>query len=576
MIQIASDAEGAALPITLTERMARAFSPDGRMAQSPDFEYRPQQQRMAKIVGRALEVSKPVVIEAATGVGKSLAYLLPAITFALEEGRKAIITTHTINLQEQLILKDIPIVQKLYPTPFKAELLKGRGNYLCPQRLERAFHSTPDLFTPAEQTELKLIWEWSQRTKDGTLSDLDFSPSPKVWSQVCSEAHICTPRRCPPHTCFYQAVRRRMAEAHVLVMNHSLFFTLLSSADEAAVDEANFLFPLDFLIVDEAHTIENVAARAYGLHLSESHLKFELQRLFNPRTRKGFFPQQGEAPGTQAVREALDAVGTFFEAVEGSARFAHQAARESRVREPGLVEDSLTIPLHKVIERAQAAGDAAKSDTVRLEIHDLAKRLIAARNTVKSFLDQEEDEHVYWVERSGGDNRTVSIHSAPVDVSAQLNNLFFRGDRACILTSATLGAGEGEPLSYFRKRVGGTEAAAVSLESPFDFQQQMKLYVARNIPPPGTKKTKPPCPTGFSTFWIFQKAGPLSSSPVIRRWHGWRSKWNRSAKNAVGSCWCKEGNCRAIRCWRSFVRTPIACFSERKVFGQALMCRARP
>ena len=156
--------------------MAVAFSPEGLMAKSPDFEFRPQQQRMAKIVGKALEKAKPVVIEAATGVGKSLAYLLPAVTFAIENQRKAIITTHTINLQEQLIHKDLPIVQKLSPRPFHAELLKGRGNYVCPQRLERAFKGTPDLFTSTEAEELKLIWDWSQKTNDGSLSDLDFTP----------------------------------------------------------------------------------------------------------------------------------------------------------------------------------------------------------------------------------------------------------------------------------------------------------------------------------------------------------------------------------------------------------------
>ena len=301
MIHLASDSDGSAAS-PLSDRMGVAFSPEGTLAKSPDFEFRPQQQRMARIIGKALEKTKPVVIEAATGVGKSLAYLLPAVTFALEQKRKAIITTHTINLQEQLTLKDIPIVQKIAPRPFRAELLKGRGNYVCPQRLERAFKGTPDLFTGSEVEELKLIWEWSQKTQDGSLSDLDFTPTPKVWSLVCSEAHICTPRRCGTTRCFYQAVRRRVADADVLVMNHTLFFTMLSSTEELLEEDANFLFPRDFLIVDEAHTIENVAARAYGLHLSETHLRFELQRLFNPRSRKGLFPHQGDAAGTRARR----------------------------------------------------------------------------------------------------------------------------------------------------------------------------------------------------------------------------------------------------------------------------------
>jgi ATP-dependent DNA helicase DinG len=502
MIQFAADAESPADPPSLTMRMAEAFSADGLFSASPDFEFRPQQQRMAKIVGRALEKSKPVVIEAATGVGKSLAYLLPAITHALEHHKKAIISTHTINLQEQLLHKDLPILAKLLDQPFRAELLKGRGNYLCPQRLERAFQGTPDLFTTAEQADLKRIWDWSQTTKDGTLSDLDFSPSPKVWSQCCSEAHLCTPRRCGGKHCFYQAARKRLTEADVIVLNHTLFFTLLSSSEDLLPEDANFLLPNDFLVVDEAHTIENVAARAFGLHLSESQLRFELQRLFNPRTRKGYFPHQGDGPGAMAVREALDASENFFAALQASSHFPHPFSREFRVREPNLVEDTLSVPLERVINHAKSAGDAAKNEHTRLELHDLARRLAAAKGTISTFLEQsEEEEHVYWTERTqGGEFSNVSMHSAPIDVSPQLKNLFFRGDRPCILTSATLGTGEKEDLSYFRNRVGAERTVAVKIDSPFDFAKQMQLFLAKNIPAPGTKEHEAALPQWIEHF----------------------------------------------------------------------------
>lgn len=499
MIQMASPEDENFSPAPLVERMATAFSESGMLAASPDFEYRQQQQRMARIVGSALEKTKSVVIEAATGVGKSLAYLLPAATFAVERKRKAIISTHTINLQEQLIHKDIPIVQKLIPQGFKAELLKGRANYVCPQRLERAFRGTPDLFTSSEAAELKLIWDWCQTTKDGTLSDLDFSPSPKVWSQVCSEAHICTPRRCAHSPCFYQATRRRMVDADVIVVNHTLFFTLLSSVEEILPDDANFIFPGDFLIVDEAHTIENVAAKAFGLHLSESSLRYELQRLYNPRTKKGYFPHAGDEPGVRMVNQTLDSVENFFRAVEASCHF-QGAGREFRVRQAELVENTLVAPLHELSERAVMAGDETRHETTKLELHDLSKRLIAARSTIAAFLDQSEDDHVYWVERTGADHRTISLHSAPVDVSSQLGDLFFREGRTCVLTSATLGVGERDNLSYFRRRVGGMEAPSVSLDSPFDFNKQMKLYLVRDIPAPGTKQHEEALPKWIKHF----------------------------------------------------------------------------
>jgi ATP-dependent DNA helicase DinG len=499
MIQLASDAEGAAAPLSLAERMARAFSQEGALAKSPDFEFRPQQQRMARLVARALETKRGVVIEAPTGVGKSLAYLLPSVSHALEEKRKAIICTHTINLQEQLLQKDLPIVRKLMGREFSALLLKGRSNYVCPQRLARAFDGSSSLFTSSEGAELKKIWEWSEKTTDGTLGSLDFTPSPKVWSQVCSEPHVCTPRRCMGKRCFYQEARRKVGEADVVILNHTLFFTLLSSVEEVLPEDANFLFPKDFLIVDEAHTIENVAARACGLHLSEGHLRFELQRLFNPRTRKGLFPLQGEKNGADAVVSALDAMGIFFRAAEASCQFHNHQAREYRVREPELVEDTLSAALFRVSERAIVAGDAAKAEHTRLELHDLARRLKDARTTLKTFLDQDEDGHVYWVERSGGESRSLAFHSAPVDVSGYLGNLFFRNDRACVLTSATLGVGD-DQLDYFRKRVGAMDSPSVKLASPFDFEEQMRLYVVKNIPAPGTKEHEQALPEWIEHF----------------------------------------------------------------------------
>ena len=500
MIQLASDADGAAAPASLVERMALAFSPEGALAKSPDFEFRQQQQRMARIVARALEASKPVVIEAATGVGKSLAYLLPSVTFALEQERKAIISTHTINLQEQLILKDLPIVQKIIGKEFKAELLKGRGNYVCPQRLEKAIQSAQSLFTSSEHVELQQLWEWCQKTTDGTLSSIEFTPTPKIWQQICSESHVCTPRRCAGSRCFYQAARKRIAEADVIVLNHTLFFTLLSSTEDLMPDDANFLFPRDFLIVDEAHTIENVAARACGMRLSEAGLRFELQRLYNPRSRKGQFVQHGDPTGVRAVTDAFESMENFFRAVEASSSFPNQYSREFRVREPELVEDTLGLSLARIAERAIICGDEARGEHTRLEFHEMAKRLKAAQGTIRNFLDQDEEGHVYWVERSGGENKAITLQSAPIDVSEHLQNLFFRGDRACVLTSATLGVGDGEDLSYFRKRVGAMKTAAVKLESPFDFETQMKLYLVKNIPAPGTKEHEAALPEWIEHF----------------------------------------------------------------------------
>ncbi len=178
------------------EEVRAIFSENGLLAQAKNFEYRAEQQAMAVAIARVLEEETHLVVEAGTGVGKSIAYLVPAILYALAEKKKAVISTHTINLQEQLLYKDIPILKKVLPVEFEAALMKGRQNYLCPRRLERALQQAGELFTTAEHEELGRIAEWAGRTTDGSLSDLPIEPDSKVWTQVCSEAHICTAKTC--------------------------------------------------------------------------------------------------------------------------------------------------------------------------------------------------------------------------------------------------------------------------------------------------------------------------------------------------------------------------------------------
>jgi len=482
MINVLDAVEGSPGP-PLRQRMHQAFSETGVFSDGAHFEYRPQQQLMAELVADALEKSQPLVVEAATGVGKSLAYLLPAITFALERKKKAIVCTHTINLQEQLIAKDIPSLRE-HIGDFKAEILKGRSNYLCPTRLKRAISESGDLFTSTEASELQALLEWARDTKDGTLSDINFSPSAKVWSLVCSESHACTPRRCHPGSgCFYQDIRRRMADADVVVLNHTLFFTLLASAEEVAPEDRNFLFPNDFVILDEAHTIENIAAKAFGLHVTESNIRFELGRLYNPRSKKGFLPMLRDNEGIREVQMTLDAVDAFFRNVEANCKFSN-FGREFRIRDPEFVENTLQLPLQRIAKIAQKAGDAATKESVTLELHDLARRINSIRVGIGIFLDQSEEGHVYWVERSGGDNRSMSLHSAPIDLAPKLEHIFFSGGKAAIFTSATLGIAGDEKLTYFRRRVGALKAKAQSIESPFNFRKQMRLFLLKNMPEP--------------------------------------------------------------------------------------------
>lgn len=482
--------EGEAAP-GLPDEVHDAFSPTGLLAKSPDFEFRAEQQQLAVAVAVAIQGGRPLVAEAGTGVGKSLAYLVPAARFALETGRKAVISTHTINLQEQLVRKDIPIVRKLLGEPLPAVLLKGRQNYLCPARLRRALEQTGDLFTSHENDELEQIRQWAESTRDGTLSDLDFQPNTKVWLQVCSEAHLCTARHCGPRgNCFFQEARKAAAEANLVVVNHTLFFALLNTELEDFGDEGmqskGFLFPNDFAILDEAHTIEQVAAIQLGLRVSQAGLRFDLHRLYHPRTRKGLLKSYRNASLLAAVEEALIAGDRFFHELGDAAKFA-QFGREFRVREPELVPNQLAVPLKQLWQQIDELAAEQEGEGSRAELQDASRRLREAHGAVSCFLDQTEENNVYWIEKAGRDETQFSLHAAPVRVADRLRPLLFGRDKSLVMTSATLAVGD-PALTYFRNRVGAQEAAAECIGSPFDFQRQMKVRIDKSVPDPGTPK----------------------------------------------------------------------------------------
>ncbi|MEM7144956.1 MAG: helicase C-terminal domain-containing protein [Verrucomicrobiota bacterium] len=465
------------------DEMRGFFSEEGALSRSRDFEYRPEQQEMAVKVASALSESRPLVIEAGTGVGKSLAYLAPAVRYARETKSKAVISTHTIQLQEQLIGKDIPILRKVMGEEFEAVLLKGRRNYICPNRLKWALKQGDDLFSRGDRDELEEIREWCEETRDGTLSDLEFAPKPALWSQVCSESHACTPKTCGVGSlCFYQEARRRVGEADVVVLNHTLFFTLLASMEGMDDGDRGFLFPDDFVIFDEAHTIEGVAQRQLGMGVSQYGVRHEAQRLYHLRTRKGLLRRLADERGIEAVKALHGAIDEFFSSVEERCRFG-EWGREFRVRNAELVEDSLAAPLAEVEERVRELAEDQKADRDRIELDDLAGRLRDARLGVRAFLDQELEEHVYWVEKSGGAGRTLTLNAAPIDMAERLREVLFAAGRPCVLTSATLSIGA-EDLGYFRNRIGAEHVEAECIGSPFDYERQMKVYVAKAMPAP--------------------------------------------------------------------------------------------
>jgi ATP-dependent DNA helicase DinG len=466
----------------LVEEVRSLFSKDGALAKAKNFEYRPQQQDMAVAVARALEEERHLVVEAGTGVGKSIAYLAPAILYAIAEKKKAVISTHTINLQEQLLYKDIPILKKILPIEFEAALMKGRQNYLCPRRLERALQQAAELFTTSETAELARLASWASTTKDGSLSDLSVEPDPKVWTQVCSEAHICTSKTCGQHTnCFFQQARKRLLAADVIVINHTLLFMLLGAPIEQEERESGFLFPNDFIVFDEAHTLEQTASRQIGIGVSQYGLRATVQRLYNARTRKGLFTVTRDAAGVTLAASLVDEIDRFFSALDERGDF--RKGREVRVREPDFVPDTISGRLIALQARVAEVVKRTEDEFLKSELQELGRRIHEARVGIVTFLEQSAEGHVYWIERTGKAAQFLTLNAAPIDIAPVLERMLFRENCSCVLTSATLAVGRPD-LAYFRDRIGAGAVEPLQLGSPFDFPTQMKLFVVRKMPDP--------------------------------------------------------------------------------------------
>jgi ATP-dependent DNA helicase DinG len=467
--------------------MGEFFSDGGKLGKAKGYESRPGQAKMAERVAEIIEDRKHLVVEAGTGTGKSLAYLVPAAYAAQELGKKAIISTYTIHLQEQLFGKDVPIVQSLVPFEFTAALLKGRQNYLCPHRLKKAQQHQGDLFAIGQAEQLKGLVEWARRTKDGTLSDIDFQVDAAVWAQVCSEAFACTPRHCGgPTGCFYQMARTKVLDANVVILNHALLFGLLAGAEENEESPSEgYLFPNDFLVLDEAHEVEDVAAKALGLEVRLGSLRFLLQRLVHPRTKKGVLTRVGDGNAVKSTLGVLGILEGAFEEILESAGLG--ASGQKRVRQPLGVKSELGPRLMDVraqlLKLAEDAGDGEE----RNELKDHARRLEASAFGLGEFLKMSREGYAYWVERRLPDEGRVhrgemSLHASPVEVAERLEELVFRPDCTTIMTSATLDVGRG--LEFFAKRVGAQEAETLLVESPFDYESQMRVYLPKGMPEP--------------------------------------------------------------------------------------------
>ncbi len=475
-------------PSRAPELMPVLFAEDGVLTSALELEHRPQQESMARAVAAAQSADEPLLFEAGTGVGKSLAYLLPGIVQAVDQQRQLVVSTHTIALQEQLEKKDLPLCRRVFSNDerlepyagFKSAVLVGKANYLCTTRLANALRDKHELFATAEHSELQRIAAWAAQTESGLRHELTPPPSPDVWELVNADSSSCSRKYCHHEQCFYQRARARLRSAHVIILNHSLLFTHISAGAGEQSGSRGVLFPDDFVVLDEAHTVPAVATEHCGLHLSSYGTDRMLKQLYNPRTRKGLMVKHGGAAERQLVEDALEASTQFF-------AFLHDKLLTQqaivRVREEGVAEPYLEGPLgalHRAVRKRADALDDGRERDILLE-H--ARRIGTYQTGLRRFLSvADADQHVYWVERSGRRSTIITLRTAPIDIAPFLREELFGKGTSVVCTSATLAlAGR---LAPFQKRIGAESVTGAIEHSPFDYARHFRGFVATDIPLP--------------------------------------------------------------------------------------------
>ena len=472
--------------------LREVLGPDGLIAkQLTGYEFRPQQLEMAEAVASALSGSEHLVVEAGTGVGKSFAYLLPAINLALDTREPVVISTNTINLQEQLIYKDIPFLQQVLPQPFTAALAKGRGNYLSRRRLDSLRTYERPLFdTMTEVEELDRIVEWVNVTEDGSKADLEPQPMFEIWNKVASDTDNCLRQRCPTYdTCFYFKARAQVEEADLIIVNHHLLFA--DWALRKANPYAAILPEYRYLILDEAHHLEATATEHTSVEFSNTRVKRFLDSLCNPQGKAGLFIRFQSTGSIRLVEQARDEANQQFALImswlerQGMRDQGHGITQT--VDQADFVRNVLDDPLSELHSRLKSMKDAATTEDDQQEIDAHLRRCRELRNDLDVMLSHTLPDYVYWINTSArGRFDRVVLHATPINVSEELNTHLFEQLDSIIMTSATLATNQN--FNYFRNRIGLSDSRELLVGSPFNYQEQVEIHLPSRLPDPRDRR----------------------------------------------------------------------------------------
>ncbi len=460
--------------------MDKIFGPDGLIAKAHvEYEYRPGQIQMAKAVMRAFEDRHHLIVEAGTGTGKTLAYLVPAVAAALGGRGRVIISTGTKNLQEQLMEKDIPFLQRVLPKNFKAAYMKGRSNYVCLQRLNRA-QISPVLDGLDEVDYFEDVTHWSRESSTGDRAELASLPERlSFWRHIDARSETCIGQKCPDFDpCFITRMRNRAQDADIVVVNHHLFFADLALRNSAY---GNVLPDYSAVILDEAHLIEDVVSEYFGAQVSNyqvddlvrdiSAVAIENAEVDREVTKTCLRVERFAENFWMGFRVGRGEEGRY-PIVPGA--FATQS-RDGEINPTPLGD--LYMALDGALARLETTLDALNDKPA--EVDSLVRRIRQSRFDLQFIVTGADKKFVYWTERRG---RGFFVRASPIDVSGLLEDKLFSQVETVVLTSATLSSAGN--FAFIRERLGLDKAEDLIAESTFDYQSQALLYLPPKMPDP--------------------------------------------------------------------------------------------
>jgi ATP-dependent DNA helicase DinG len=450
---------------TRTAGARQFFSRHGTLSKwHPSYEFRPGQLEMAEAVEAAFKDRRHLLVEAGTGTGKTLAYLVPALL----SGRRIVVSTGTKNLQEQLFFKDIPFLQQHFDRPLQVCYMKGRGNYACRQKIYDA-DKEPVLNGLEEVADFQVIQEWEKTTEFGDRAEIKTLPEQSTaWAKLDARSDLCTGQKCTQfERCFITLMHQRAQASDIIIVNHHLFFADLAIRDEGF--EGGILPEYHAVVFDEAHELEDVAGQYFGVSISSYRIE-DLRRDISAMARAKNF---GTPDLDRALQSLAEAAGFFFALLpqnEGRGNFAGRAAFVEQHDEE----------YHTLLLALELTGSFLKLvPNAPEEVMPLFRRTQELSDALKFILESDDTSYVYWMERRG---RGCFLQATPIDVSAVLSKRLFNVVDSVVLTSATLAVAG--TFEFAQKRLGLDSARSLVAPSAFDYQKQALLYVPQNLPDP--------------------------------------------------------------------------------------------